>query len=131
MPISAAMALSVCSRSCSLYPRMVSVSLIAADSIVIGAIMPVAGSFLATRLSENSIGPVDIQIVEDNSTGVDLRSLLFAFVDPDRASIVFACADIHASRPNCSFALLVIYNNSPGSINNYVEAEQRKIAARR
>src|SRR5271163_505214 len=129
MPISAAMALSVCSRSCSLYPRMVSVSLIAADSIVIGAIMPVAGSFLATRLSENSIGPVDIQIGEDNST-VDLRSSLFALVDPDRASIVFACADIHASRPNCNSASLVIYHNNPASINNYVEAEQRTTAAR-
>jgi hypothetical protein len=110
---------------------MVSVSLIAADSIVIGAIMPVAGSFLATRLSENSIGPVDIQIGEDNSTGVDLRSSPFSFVDPVRASIVFACADIHAFRPNCSFASSLIYHNSPGSINNYVEAEQRTIAARR
>jgi hypothetical protein len=96
---------------------------------VIGAIMPVAGSFLATRLSENSIGPVDIHIGEDNSTGVELRSPFFALVDPDRASIVFACADIHASRPNCNSAPLVIYHNNPTSINNYVEAKHRTIPA--
>jgi len=89
--------------------------------------MLVAGSFSPARLSENSIGAFGTQIGEDNLAGVKPRSLLRAFVDMDRASIVFVCADIIVSRPNRNFAPLLSYHNNAVSINNYVEAEGRTI----
>jgi hypothetical protein len=70
---------------------------------------------------------MQIAIRRPASEGVSPTSSQFAFDGLDRSYSIVESADIYASRPNCSFALSLIYHNNAMTINKYVEAERRTI----